>query len=1360
MKKLIFSLLLISVVCQSISASYALYNLDQLNNQLSNNAILCMHQDVYGFMWFGTYDGLNLYDGKKVTTFRYESDNPNSLSGNTIHNIQSLGHDYLWVATQVGLNKFSLNERKVVESYPEYGKADLIAIDSKNNTYMAGKDNFLSYYDSLQAKFHKIYFEGGNLSEIKSFFVDREDRLCVVKRDGILQFLKVLKNNNSEEPYSLAIQERRFHDKLINQVFFEDNLIYFIDEDLDLFFYDSAKQQKILLRNISDIVNQYGIISSLVFFQQEVFIAFMHSGLVKLNVSSQSKYEPVNMTIGIFGLRKDRFQDAIWVGTDGQGVEMYYSEKDKFSNILLENLPFTARRPVRAFYTDEENTLWVGTKGDGIFQIKDYDKFSNSKIPAKNIKRIITNAMLYENPVYCFVRSNSDKNDLWIGTNGGISHYSYKDKKIFQLEDSPELGTLLSNVHTLCEVNDSTLWVSSLGLYKVIIDKSKKPYRVKSKEACIFQKDGVDIYDEYYSMIYDGNSRMFLGSRKGYGVLHMDIHTKEYDFISLDNAENKGLGDIICLYIDQDSVIYIGAGSGLTQIRINPEGENQIKQFGRSDGIINDMIHGILEDNKGIIWLSTNKGLVKYNPENDSFFNVKSSQINVVEYSDDAYWHCPITDRLFFGGVNGLVWIEPKNGNGTVIYEPDLLFTELNYFGKEQTLYEYNRNKKKVLKMPANQNTFQISFAVLDYIHGDSYDFSYMLENYDTQWISLQKENKINFTKLPPGHYELKIKYKNDVLHADDNIYSLPITILPPWYLSVTAYILYGVLFALLICAIIYYIRRKFKKKQELIAQKIKEEQKEKMYESKLRFFTNVTHELYTPLTLINSALEQIKKENGSERQAKYTGILQNNVMSLNELIQEILDYRKLEESEIEPYQLKNVSITNILNNLLNSFSEIAKQNDVRLINSIPENLYWYTDRASFKKIVSNLISNAFKYTPVGGIIRVTISIESDSLKIDVYNTGRGIEPDKMKMIFNRYRILENTDVNAKNQMTARNGLGLFICHSMTQLLQGKIEVDSVLDDYTLFTVTLPNLMKEHAAGTTEEKIEEKAEEKTKEEIRQEEPPKEEIRIEPLDSAVSNSILVIDDNQEIVEIIGDILSDYTIIKTYSATEALAVLKTQTPALIITDIMMPEIDGLTFIQMVREDKYNKHIPIIALSAKIEEQDQVKGYEVGADAYVTKPFSSEILISMVNRFLENKEEMKSYYDTAESAFEYNQGILMHQTEREFVEKVISIMRENISNTELGPDFIADKMKISSRNLYRQLKKILSVSPTDFIKDYKLSYASKLLISTNLSIKEIIYKVGITNKSYFYREFAKKYNVSPKQYKDSHKKETEKQ
>ena len=362
--------------------------------------------------------------------------------------------------------------------------------------------------------------------------------------------------------------------------------------------------------------------------------------------------------------------------------------------------------------------------------------------------------------------------------------------------------------------------------------------------------------------------------------MKFNIHTKTYSPLIFDKTKSKPLADIICLYVDKESILYIGTSSGLTQVKNLGSVNNEIKQFSRADGIMNDMIHGILEDGEGIIWLSTNKGLVKYNPSNDAFFNVRTMQLDVNEFSDDAYWKCPMTDRLFFGGVNGLVWIEPNKTFDNEIIKPELLFTELNCKGEQQILYDYNEQKESI-KLGFDQNTFNITFAILDYVNGENYDYFYKLEGYDNSWNSLKKENKIHFTNLPHGKYQLKVKYRNDML-ADDTIHFINIEILPPWYQSNWAYTIYVILFFICIILAAYFIRRNFKYKQQKLANRIKEEEKEKMYDAKMSFFSNVTHELCTPLTLINGALEQIQKNVLHKTNEKYLDLLKSNVINLN----------------------------------------------------------------------------------------------------------------------------------------------------------------------------------------------------------------------------------------------------------------------------------------------------------------------------------------------------------------------------------------------------------------------------------------------------------------------------------------------
>jgi signal transduction histidine kinase/ligand-binding sensor domain-containing protein/CheY-like chemotaxis protein/AraC-like DNA-binding protein len=1337
-EKHIYSTLLFFFLTNSLSASLSLKAVENLNNQLSNSAILCMHQDQYGFMWFGTYDGLNLYNGKDVYVFRSEFDNPNSLLGSCIYSILDAKDSHLWIATQIGVNKFSLKERKVVESFPDYKKTELIAVDRRGNTWIVSKENYLSFYDNRTKSFENIYAPGLSSSSVREIFVDENDELCIVMASGKIKRVTMAQPGAQ---YPLQIREEKLHEKQLDIAVFENDVLCFMDEDKTLFVYDISKKQKILIRNIAGLVDRYGVFASVAFFRNNLYIAFTHNGLVRLNLAEQYRPELVNMNNGIFCVQKDKNQDALWVGTDGHGIELLCDEKEIFGNILLKNLPLPVNKPVRAFFTDSENSLWFGTKGDGIIRIKDYSRFNHTPVPASHVQHFVTNNGLYENPVFCFEQSHFNPDDLWIGTNGGISCYSYRTDKITVVEDLNK-DSPLTRIHSLCEVNDSTLWVATVrdGVCRVVIDKSVTPYKMKQKRSFFFEK-GNNYCDEFYSMIYDGDSILTIGSRGGYGVICFNIHTKDYFFVSMNDADNKAIGDVLCVYRSKDSNLYIGSSSGLTVVKEKPGGENIIKQFNRKNGIINAMIHGILEDNTGMIWLSTNKGLVKYNPGNDSFYNYLSPKIGVAEFSDDAYWRCPQTGRLFFGGVNGLVWIESKTTEETAAYEPDLFFFELTAFNESFTLYEYNKNKKLVL--PSGKNSFTVSFTTLDYINGENYDYSYLLENYNNTWVPLEKSNRISLMKIPPGNYVLKVKYKNDSLNAGDKIYSLPVTILHPWYLSIWAFVVYSLLFLLVMATFAVYIYRKMQKKQRLVTEKIREEQKEKLLESKLRFFTNVTHELLTPLTLINGSCEHIIKENYLDawlkKQAK---VLKNNVSSLNELIQEIIDFRKIEESESIVCKINRLPVAEIINNQLIQFEEIIEQNQIKLHVSMPDNLYWNTDRACFRKIISNLISNAFKYTGKGGKINVSLSVENEKLKIVVYNTGNGIAADKLHTVFDRYSILENTDVNSYNQMTSRNGLGLFICYSMTRQLQGEISVRSELNQFAEFTVELPLL-----PLSGEEKEEQPDLDET-------------INLNPGPQNIAHAdqtprILVVDDNREIVDLLSDILSPfYCVMKADSVKKALAIIQKQTPSLIITDILMPETDGLSFIDKLRHDKYRMYIPVIILSAKVDDKDLAQGYDTGADAYLTKPFSTNVLLSLVKRMLAGKSEMKGYFQSPESFYEFSGGLPMRTKDKDFINAVLDVVKKHIEEENLLPEFVAEKMGISYRQLSRQIKRIVSLTPGDFIKNYRFAYAAHLMLTTDLHIQDVIYKTGFTNKTYFYKEFNKKYGLPPKEFKEANK------
>jgi signal transduction histidine kinase/CheY-like chemotaxis protein/ligand-binding sensor domain-containing protein/AraC-like DNA-binding protein len=1300
--------------------------------ELSNNAILSMHQDQHGDMWFGTYDGLNLFNGKNTFVYRYDPDNRSSITGNIIQKITDADAGYLWVSSFIGLNRFSLKDRKVVASYMQYPESRLIAVDSLGNTLLVSLSDFVSYYSPESGEFQDIFLSGINNSNVKTIFVDGHNRFQLLTEAGLLRRIVI---NKDHLPLTLTFEEDVvLHNSDITNAFYDDGGLYYVDVAGDLFLYDCITKEKRFITNISEIKKVKGEVSQILSWESDLYISFKNNGLVRLNTSADHAVSVVYSGVGVFCLQKDKRQNILWLGTDGQGVQMYYNKQEMFGAIMLNQLPYQVLKPIRSIYTDEYGTLWFGTKGNGLFRIRDYAQWNaNSEVRERVIHYTVDDG-LSDNQVFCF--SESRYADIfWIGTEGpGLSYYSYDEDKIYTLNQ--QTIQPIRKVHSICEVNDSTLWIATAGdgLLEVTIKKNNQRFFVKNTEVYTFQRSGRDC-NEFHSMIFDGDSILYIGSRGGYGVIKFNINNKKSAFLPLGNSENSAVGDILSVHLSNDSVFYFGASSGLTKMSFFSDTDEDIEQFDRNDGIANDMIHGILEDDFGCLWLSTNKGLTKYNPRN-SFFHNYYSDLSVTEFSDDAYWRCLHTGRLFFGGINGLVWVEPDESL-LVRYTPELRFWDLEIHGE---LYSLTGNPDKIV-LPAQKSTFTISFIATDYIYGSNYEYSYFLEGYSSSWVELQKSNEVSFMNLPAGKYLLHVKYKNDVYDLDAIEFTIPLEILPPWYrsnLAILAYILFVFLFAGIAIRL---LKRRILRQQEEVARRIKEEQKQKAYESKLNFFTNITHELFTPLTLIKGVSERLYTGIGNETEVrKHLDVLQDNVDNLDELIQEILDFRKIEEAGVLQPVIKEIDISKLVRLQSDLYLPVAQKDNIQIQLVIPDNLYWHTDKSSFKKIFANLVSNAFKYVNEGGIVRITVGIENMHLVLKVYNTGQGIEASKIPEIFNRYRVFEHMGENKYMQMTARNGLGLFICQGLVKSLAGEIDMVSEVNQYAEVIVRLPLLdgnYKPEDTSPNEVIIHDKALTPSMKPASQSEPEK------PV-------ILVVDDNRDIVWFISKTLSGiYEIKEAYSAVDALDIISKLQPALIITDIIMPHMDGLAFIQEIKKNKFTRHIPIIIVSAKTSDHEQAEGLNTGADAYLTKPFSSIVLSSTVNRLITNKKELKAYYYSPESAFEYSERQLIHKDDKEFMDKMVKVIQDNIESEHLRPELLAEELGLNTRNLYRRVKKITSLTTSDFIKDYRFTYAAQLLVSTNLSVQEIIYKVGISNKSYFYREFFKKYQMTPKQY-----------
>lgn len=583
---------LILITQTDLFASTVLHKTSMVD--LSNNAIICMHQDPDGYLWIGTYDGLNLYNGKDTYVYRFESNNKNSLCSNIIHKISDAEPGFLWISTSLGINKFSLKERKVTESFPGYMECDLLASDSSGITLAICKENRISCYTPSSDGFRDLPREGVGPQTVRTLFAGTDGHFYLLLASGIL---KKLTPDFSDTTFNLLSEERQFHNKPILSAFYENNHIFIVDTDNKLYRQHVDGKGKEFLFDLPEMTKQYGNIIKICTFQSNVYIVFRNGNILDLSQPENT----INMGIGIFCLMNDKRQEILWLGTDGQGIRMFYDKPDLFGSILLKDLPINIQNPIRSLYTDDDQSLWLGTKGDGIVRIQAYDTYHNKKmIPQSAITHFTTADGLSSNRVYCFQKSEYHP-CIWIGTEGpGLTCYSYKEKRIKTIPQREDT-TPLRYVHSICEVDDSTLWLATTGngLQKVTLHIDKAVPTI-GKVQTFPLKNGKNICKEIQSMVYDNDSTLFLGSRGGYGVIRFNIFNQGYEFLQTNNLRNPAIGDVLSVCQTEDSTFYAGASSGLTRIKFRG-GKMRLRQFDKSDGIVNDMIHGIHEGNDSCI---------------------------------------------------------------------------------------------------------------------------------------------------------------------------------------------------------------------------------------------------------------------------------------------------------------------------------------------------------------------------------------------------------------------------------------------------------------------------------------------------------------------------------------------------------------------------------------------------------------------------------------------------------------------------------------------------------------------------------------------------------------------------------------
>lgn len=1338
-----FHILLLFLLC--LVGNTNAYNLRQISSRdgLSNSSVACLFQDDERFLWIGTYDGLNMYDSRDIYIYKPDINNQNSLSSNVIKNITETEGVYLWISTKWGLNKLSQRSNIIEEYYNEFGENSYVAKDNHDNLYVFGKPGILSLYSKKQKKFIDLPIQKGMTHDnVSNFVIDAQDTIWINHR-GTMEKYTV---NQVDSAAPQIVQHPSFrHPHPIKYVFYSNKKVIIVDSEGNI--YAITPQETRFIKNLKTLINESGEIGSIIFDNEDLLIAFKTNGLIHLDAANNYAPEKIEINCGVFSLWKDEQQDIVWIGTDGQGVYAWTKDEYTFNNLSLNQLPINKRRPIRAIYADPQNTLWLGTKDNGIIRIEDYDK---AKVySAANVTHFTTQEGLTNNAVFAFVPSKTHP-VLWIGSDGpGLDYYSYRDHKIHPLVNHTKIG--IAKVHSMVEICDSLLWVGSGStLLRINVQPKGNTLEAKSIRSVNLNISNRQQYNQIYSIYPENDSIMWIGMR-GNGVIRLNIQTEAYRLITFDKNGIAPMNDILCIHQDRNKNIWLGSSYGLTRLNLLPDGSFDYKNFNENEGLPNNTIHGIAEDRRGNLWLSSNTGIILFDPQRNSFRNLNyKTGLKLIEFSDNAYFQDNTLNRYFFGGVDGIVWIKNEERKKKE-FVPEIFFTKLRIFNKEYSISEFEKAKgnEEAIVLNHNQNFFAVSFVAMDFINGENSKYSYKLENFSDVWMDT-RSNEAQFTNITPGNYILKVRYNDGMSNNEELIKSIHIIILPPWYQTMVAYIIYALLTIGLMIGIFRYIKWKYERRKISITRRLNEKYKEEMYEGKLRFFTNITHEFCTPLTLIYGPCERILHHESSDVFIKkYAQIIKSNTERLNSLIQEVIDFRRMETGN-QTCHIQELNISELSQEIIESFSELAEQNNILLQTDVSPNIIWRSDNSCFTKILNNLISNAFKYTPEKGTILISVKVIDAKLEVKVYNTGKGISKENIPLIFNRYSVLDNIKENSIKGLSSRNGLGLAICHSMVELLQGIIKVESEVNQYAQFTVTLPQLEITENSSQKQEDVPKLIQ-------------KNSMNRQELENATAGdkcaqpeaTILIIDDNKELLWMLKDILSDeYAILTAENGEEGLALLKQETPDLIITDIMMPKVDGITLTKQIKSNKHTVHIPLVILSAKNTTDEKIEGIESGADAYIPKPFNTQYLITVIRQLIKKQRELEQYYNSSASAFDFGGGQLLQKEDKEYLQTARELINKNMDNTLFGPEELAAAMQTSSRNLYRKFKNLNQPSPKDFIKEQRMTYAAKLLLTTTLTIQEVMYKTAFTNRSHFYKEFAKRYNQTPREYREVNK------
>jgi signal transduction histidine kinase/ligand-binding sensor domain-containing protein/DNA-binding response OmpR family regulator len=1342
-----------------------------IDDGLSQNAVYSIIQDSQGFMWFGTKDGLNRYDGRNFVVYQHNPFDSTTISDAYVSKLMEDRHGRIWTGSISGDINILHRDTDFFCEVPMENERGNRAITNEITDIIEAPDGSVWIATKGDGLFNlKVTSEVGCNYDYEQFLHNPA---------------------NSSSLYSNRVGNLLFDEYQTFWVGTEEGLNQFIESNGS--FIRTRFNTKHPDAPIS--TGDHKITSMHIDLAGQFWIG-VQSGLVKFNRPTgdyeffPNQYEVIEYGWGSVNRISEDNNGNLWLGTVA-GLMMFNPTTEQYSYYRHDplNPRSISHNIISSLLIDRSNILWAGTSGLGI-NILDFNAnrfptlsrtpHSSSRITGFSIRSIlednagdvwISADVLYRwnrktgelfsfeadsdliqnfgnTNAYSIVEASSGF--LWFASTEGLFRHNpvTNQTRLYSYSSGRETGLLQQEVNAVFEDKTGSIWVATHSHFSKLIDEQSgtfKHYNFNSSEYSIGIARPV-IYQDI-----DGN--FWVGT--SHGLSHFNPNNNQFTNYINDPSKTNSLSNNLVKSILEDpkepeTYLWIGTSGGLNKFNYRT---GEFRHYTVQDGLPNEVIYGILPDNDGNLWLSTNKGLSRFNPETNTFRNFDVFDgLQSNEFNTGAYYRSD-SGELFFGGIQGLNYFFPEEINDNP-HQPPIVLTGLKKgaetvtFKKEPGLLDAAVSMAEKINLSYRDDVITFEFAALDYAAPEKNQYAYKLDGYNEDWISSGNLGSATYTNLPPGEYVFRVKgSNNDGVWNEDGL-ALAVAVAPPFWRTIWAYLIYGLLFFVGFYSLRRYELNRFNLKNQLKLERVQTESLRKLDHLKSDFFANISHEFRTPLTLIVGHIDNVLEEDIDTSTRQKLNMATKNANRLLSLINQLLDLSKLEAGKMT-IQTSTYNIVPFLKSLLYSFESLAASRNISL-NFVAHSgeICVSFDADKLERVFFNLISNAIKFTESGG--SVTLSLEStddDRVCITVADTGIGISESRLPYIFDRFYQVDSSSTRNYEG----SGIGLAIVNEFIKLHDGSISVESTRADMlsegksgTTFKIHLP--LSEASSNEHEPSLEAGTFHN---------PPG--IHGHATDQNLLNFnsdkeiLLLAEDNPEVREFIREQLEeDYWVIEASNGKEALELSEKEIPDLIISDLMMPEMDGLTFCKKIRQNEKTSHIPVIMLTAKASQESKLESLESGIDAFITKPFKVNELKIRVRKLIEQRKKLREQFST--SAFLESDTPSVADVDREFLAKTVQLIEDSFSDENFKVSGLASTLNMSTSQFNRKLHGLVGQSPVQFIISVRLQRASKLLKVSNKTIAEIAYEVGYSDQAYFSRVFKKEYGVSPSEYKNN--------